>query len=148
MNIGWITLHVFIKGGKAMEETPMKVEKAFTIIGKKLEKEYKKFGFKYLKKSKLLKKTTKKYDYLIFFSSFFEYVPNTLLELHVVLLVNEKMSLKNNAIKEVFRFHLWEAGNHYNIINELLIKQAFLDLREKINKFLIPYIKKLEEGKP
>jgi hypothetical protein len=39
----------------------MEAEKAFAVIGKKLEKEYKKLGFKYSKKNKFLKKSTKKF---------------------------------------------------------------------------------------
>jgi hypothetical protein len=73
----------------------MKAEKAFTVIGKKLEKEYKKHGFRYSKKYKFLKKTTKKFGYYIFFSSFFENITDTYTELHVVLMVNDKTSLKN-----------------------------------------------------
>jgi hypothetical protein len=52
-------------------KTIMKAEKAFTIIGKRLEKEYKKIGFKYSNRNKFLKKRTKRFDYHIFFSSFF-----------------------------------------------------------------------------
>jgi hypothetical protein len=48
----------------------MKAEKAFTIIGKKLEKEYKKLGFKYSRKNKYVKKATKSLT-IIYFSHCF-----------------------------------------------------------------------------
>jgi hypothetical protein len=124
----------------------MKAEKTFTAIGKKLEKEYKKIGFKYSKKKKFLKKTAKKFEYYIFFSSFFENIPDTYIGLHVVLLINDRMLLKANinSRSELFRMNLWEMGNHYNIANKTLLNNTFIDLKEKIEKYLIPQIKKLE----
>jgi hypothetical protein len=124
----------------------MKAEKAFTVIGKKLEKEYKKIGFKYLKKNKFLKKTTKKFDNYIFFSSFFENIPNTYIGLQVDLLINDRMLLKTNinSTSELFHINLWELDNHYNIANETLLNNTFLDLKNKIDKYLTPQITKLE----
>jgi hypothetical protein len=124
----------------------MKAKKAFTVIGKKLEKEYKKYGFRYSKKYQFLKKTTKKLNYHIFFSSFFGTITDTYTELHVVLVVNDKMVLKTNinAKSEIFRVDLWETGNHYNIANETLINNVFTDLKKKIDEHLIPQVKKLE----
>jgi hypothetical protein len=124
----------------------MKVEKAFTIIGKKLEKEYKNLGFKYSKKNKFLRKRTKKFDYYIFFSFFYETIPNTYIELHVVLLINDRMLLKANinSRSELFHMNLWEIGNHYNIANKTLLNNTFINLKDKIDKYLTPQIKKLE----
>jgi hypothetical protein len=125
----------------------MKAEKAFMATGKKLEKEYKRFGFKYLKKYKFLKKRTKNFDYYIFFSSSFEHMPDTYTELRVTLMINDRTLLKTNihADSEVFRMDLWEMGNHYNIVNETLLNDTFVDLRNKIEDYLIPQIRKLEE---
>ncbi|MDR0452262.1 MAG: hypothetical protein LBH15_04400, partial [Treponema sp.] len=124
----------------------IKTEKAFTLIGKKLEKEYKKLGFKYSRKNKFLKKSTKKFDYYIFFSLFFENIPGEYLELHVTLMIADRALLKTNKYLncEVFRMNLWEMDNHYNIANEALINDTFIDLNNKINEYLIPHIKRLE----
>ncbi|MDR1149524.1 MAG: hypothetical protein LBK66_12930 [Spirochaetaceae bacterium] len=124
----------------------MKAEKAFTVIGKKLEKEYKKLGFKYSKKNKFLKKRTNKFDYYIFFSSFFENIPNTYIGLHIALLINDRVLLRANinSRSELFRMNLWEIGNHYNIANKTLLNNTFIDLKDKIDKYLTPQIKKLE----
>jgi hypothetical protein len=128
-------------------EPAVKTKKAFALIGKKLEKVFKKYGFKYAKKYKHLKKTTKKYDYYIFFSSFFECIPDACIELHVVLLINEKVLLKNhrNVTCQVFSMNLWDTGSHYNIANETLINEVFADLKKKVEDNLIPYIKRLAE---
>jgi hypothetical protein len=124
----------------------MKAEKAFTVIGKKLEKEYKNIGFKYLKKYKFLRKRTKKFDYYIFFSSVFEYIPDTYTELQVTLMINNRTLLKTNinADIEVIRVNLWEIDGPYNIANETLINNAFIDLKNKIENYLLPHIKGLE----
>jgi hypothetical protein len=124
----------------------MKSERSFTLIGKKLEKEYKRLGFKYLKKYMFLKKKTRKFEYYIFFSSFYEHIPDTCIELRVTLLINDRALVKNNIFvnKELFRMNLWEMGNHYNIANETLLNNTFIDLKNKIEKYLIPQIKKLE----
>jgi hypothetical protein len=124
----------------------MKPEKAFTIIGKKLEKEYKSLGFKYFKKCKFLRKRTKKLEYYIFFSLFFEHIPDTYTELRVTLMINDRTLLKKNiyANCEVFRMDLWEMGSNYNIANETLINDTFMDLRNKIEAYLLPPIKRLE----
>jgi hypothetical protein len=129
-----------------MGETIMKSENAFTIIGKKLEKEYKKLGFRYLKKSMFLRKRTKKFDYYILFSPHFEYIPDTYIELQVTLMINDRTLLKTNinANSEVFRMDLWEMDGHYNIANETLIDSVFINLRNKIENYLIPHIKRLE----
>jgi hypothetical protein len=123
----------------------MKAEKAFTVIGKKLEKEYKKIGFKYSKKNKFLRKRTKKFDYYIFFSFFYENIPDTYIELHVDLLINDRMLLKTNinSRSELFYINLWEKGNHYNIADETLLNNTFVDLKDKIDKYLTPQITKL-----
>jgi hypothetical protein len=125
----------------------VKAEKAFTVIGKKLEKEYKHLGFKYFKKRKFLKKRTKKFEYYIFFSSFFEYIPNTYTELQVTLVVHNRIVLKNNiyANSEVFCIDLCKMGSHYNIANKILINDTFIDLRKKIEDYLLPHIKQLEK---
>ncbi|MDR0684269.1 MAG: hypothetical protein LBF83_03990 [Spirochaetaceae bacterium] len=125
----------------------MKTEKAFTLIGKKLEKEHKKLGFKYSKKYRFLKKTTKKYDYYIFFSPFFEHIPAICIELRVTLIINNRTLLKTNinAHGELFRMDLWEMGNHYNIADKTLVDNVYMDLKNKIETYLIPQIKKLEE---
>jgi hypothetical protein len=125
----------------------MKAEKAFTIIGKKLEKEYKRLGFKYLKKYKFLRKRTKNFDYYIFFSPFFKYIhPMPMQKLRVTLMINDRSLLKTNinAHCEIFRMDLWEMGNHYNIANETLLDDVFIDLRNKIKGYLLSQIKKLE----
>jgi hypothetical protein len=126
----------------------MKAKKTFTVIGKKLEKEYKKLGFKYSRKNMYLKKTTRKFDYYIFFSSFFENVHDTYIELRVTLLINDRVLLKINKYSnsQLFNMNLWEMGNHYNIANETLLNDAFIDLKNKVGKYLIPCIKKLEGG--
>jgi hypothetical protein len=124
----------------------MKAKKAFTVIGRKLEKEYKSLGFKYLKKYMFLKKKTRRFEYYIFFSSFFAYIPDTCIELRVTLMINDRALVKNNIIanKELFRIDLWEKGNHYNIANETLLNNAFADLKNKIEDYLLPRIKRLE----
>jgi hypothetical protein len=121
----------------------MKVEKAFSIIGKKLEKEYKSLGFKYLKKNKFLKKSTKKYYYYIFFSSFSENMSGKNIELRVVLAIADRTVLRINKYLhcELFFMDLWKTGNHYNIANETLINVTFMDLKNKIEKYLIPHMK-------
>jgi hypothetical protein len=128
----------------------MKAERAFTLIGKKLEKEYKKTGFKYSKKYMFLKRTTKRYVYYIFFSQFFEYIPDTYIELHVILVIHDRILLKinKNANSEVFYIDLWKKENHYNIANKTLIDNVFMDLKNKVETYLIPQIKKLEEETP
>jgi hypothetical protein len=124
----------------------MKAKKAFTVIGRKLEKEYKGLGFKYLKKYKFLRKRTKGFDYYIFFSLFFEHICDTYTELRVTLMINDRTLLKKNinADSEVVRIDLWEMGSHYNIANETLINDGFMDLRNKIEDYLLPRIKRLE----
>lgn len=126
----------------------MKAEKAFAIIGKKLKTEYKKLGFKYSKKYRYVRKRTKKYDYFVFFSSFFEYRPDTYLELRVTLSINDRTLLKTDiyAKSELFCINLWDMGSHYNIANETLLNNAFIDLKNKIAEYLIPQIRKLEGG--
>jgi hypothetical protein len=126
----------------------MRSKKAFTRIGKKLEKEYEKLGFRYSKKYRYLRKRTKKFDYFIFFSHFFDYIPDTYIELCVTLCINDRPLLKNNiyAHSELFSMNLWDMGNHYNIANEALINDTFTDLKTKIAEYLIPQIRKLEEG--
>jgi hypothetical protein len=52
---------------KVVVKTIMKVEKPFMVIGKKPEKEHKKFGFKYSKKYKFLRKRTKRFDLGVWF---------------------------------------------------------------------------------
>jgi hypothetical protein len=128
-------------------KTIMKAEKAFLVIGRKLEKEYKRLGFKYSRKYKLLRKRTKKFEYYIFFSSFFEYIPGTCTELRVDLIINDRILLKTNIYADIELLHikLWEMGSHYNIANETLIHKAFVDLKDKIGTCLIPQIKRLEE---
>jgi hypothetical protein len=128
----------------------MKAEKAFTVIGKKLEKEYKRLGFKYLKKYKFLMKRTKKFDYYIFFSPCFVNISGACIELRVTLLINDRTLLKTNinADSEVFRMDLWEMGNHYTIVNGTLLDGAFIDLRNKIEGYLLSHIKILEAYRP
>jgi hypothetical protein len=79
---------------------------------------------------------------------FYENIPDTLIGLRVVLLVNDRTLLEINKYShsELFYIDLWETGNHYNIANETLLNNAFIDLKNKIGKYLIPYIKKLEGG--
>jgi hypothetical protein len=127
----------------------MKAKKAFTLIGRKLEKEYKKAGFKYSKRKLFLQKRTRKYDYFIFFSQFFESMPDTCIELHVTLMIHDRTLLKNNinSNSQLFHMNLWEMGNHYNIANKELIQRVFMDLKNKIETYLIPQIKKFEEEK-
>jgi hypothetical protein len=124
----------------------MKVEKPFTVIGKKLEKEYKKLGFKYSEKNKFLKKRTKRFEYYILFSRFFECIPNIYTELRITLVITDRTLLKNNinANIEVVCMDLWEMGNHYNMANETLLNNVFIDLRKKIEEYLIPQLEKLE----
>jgi hypothetical protein len=124
----------------------MKVEKSLTVIGKKLEKEYKKLGFKYSKKGRLLKKTTKKFGYYVCLPLFPENISGEYIELRVVLMIIDRVILKiNKYLKcELFCMDLWEMGNHYNIANETLLNNTFIDLKNKINKYLIPHIKRLE----
>jgi hypothetical protein len=131
---------------QAYGKTIMKVEKALTVIGKKLEKEYTRLGFKYLKKYKFLMKRTKKFDYYIFFSPYFANISGTCIELRVTLLINDRTLLKTNinANSEVFRMDLWEMGNHYNIVNGTLLDDAFIDLQNKIEGYLLSHIKILE----
>lgn len=126
----------------------MKTEKVLTLIGKKLQKEYNKYGFKYSKKYKYLKKTTKKFEYYVFFSSFFGNTPDTCIELHVILMINDRVLLEinRNSNIQLFCVDLWETGSHYNITNETLINETFIDLRNKIDDYLIPHIKTLEGG--
>jgi hypothetical protein len=128
----------------------MKTEKAFALIGKKLEKEFKRFRFKYSKKNNYLKKLSKKYDYYIFFASFFENISDTNIELHVTLMIYDRILLKTNKYSnsQLFNMNLWEMGNHYNISNETLLFNVFMDLKNKIEDYLIPQIKKLEEKIP
>jgi hypothetical protein len=129
-----------------MERIIMKTEKAFLVIGKKLEKEYKKFGFKYSKQNNFIRKRTKKFDYFVFFSHFSEYTHDTCIELHVDLIINDRILLKTNinASSELLHMNLWKMGNHYNIANEELIQSIFIDLRNKIETYLMPQIKTLE----
>lgn len=128
----------------------MKTKKAFTLISKKLEKEYKRIGFKYLRKYNFIRKRTRRFDYFIFFSLPSGYISETYMELRVTLIINNRTLLKTNiyANSELFRMDLWEMGNHYNIANETLINNTFVDLKNKIDTYLIPYIKKLELGLP
>jgi hypothetical protein len=128
----------------------MKAEKAFTVIGMKLEKAYKRLGFIYSKKYKFLRKRTKKFDYYIFFSSFFKHIPDIYTELRVTLLINDRTLLKTNinADGEVFRMDLWERGNHYNIVNGTLLDDAFINLQNKIEGYLLSHIKILEPCRP
>jgi hypothetical protein len=51
-----------------------------------------------------------------------------------------------NARSELFRINLWEMGNHYNIANETLLNNTFIDLKNKTEKYLIPPIIKLENA--
>jgi hypothetical protein len=127
----------------------MKAEKAFSAIGKKLERELKRRGFRYSKKYMFLKKTTRKFDYYIFFSQFFEYIPDFYIELRVILAIHDRMALKTskNSNSQIFHMNLWEMGNRYNIANETLIHSAFTDLKNKIESYLMPQIGKLEEVK-
>jgi hypothetical protein len=39
---------------------------------------------------------------------------------------------------------LWKMGNHYNIANEKLLNDTFIDLKNKIEEYLIPHLKRLE----
>jgi hypothetical protein len=125
----------------------MEAKKAFALIGKKLEKEYKRLGFKYSKRKLFLQKRTRKYDYFIFFSQFFESIPDLNIELYVSLIINDRALIKSNiyANCEVFHMNLWKAGNRYNIAGKALIDNVFMDLKNKIEINLIPQIKKLEE---
>jgi hypothetical protein len=131
---------------QAYGKTIMKAEKAFIVIGKKLEKEYKSLGFKYVKKNKFLRKRTKKFEYYIFFSSFFDYIPDTYTELQVTLMINDRTLSKTNinADSEVIRVNLWEIGGSYNIANKTLINDTFIDLKNKIEDYLLSHIKRLE----
>jgi hypothetical protein len=124
----------------------LEVKKAFTIIGKKLEKEYKKLGFKYSRNFMYLTKSTEKFVYHIFFSSFSKDTPSTYIELHVTLSINDKALLKTYSDSRVFCMDLWETGNHYIIENEKLINNAFMDLRNKVESYLMPQIERLEVG--
>jgi hypothetical protein len=125
----------------------MKTGKAFMIIGKKLEKEYKKLGFKYSKGNNWLKKSTKRFDYYVFLSSFSESIPDKYIELYVVLFINDKILLNNNRNINniIILIDLWKMGNHYNIANETLSNDVYMDLKNKIEIYLLPFIKKLEE---
>jgi hypothetical protein len=124
----------------------MKAKKAFTAIGKKLEKEYKSLGFKYLKKYMFLKKKTKNFEYYIFFLPFLEHISDTITELGVTVMIHDRALLKKNiyANSEIIRVDLWETGGQYNIANEALINDAFVDLRNKIEDCLLPHVKRLE----
>jgi hypothetical protein len=129
------------------KETIMTAKNALAVIGKKLEKEYKRLGFSYSKKYKLLKKRTKKYDYYVFFSSFLKYTPDAFMELHVDLLIIDRIVLKTNinANSELFHINLWDMGNHYNIANKTLAHMVCMDLKTKIETCLMPQMQKLEE---
>jgi hypothetical protein len=83
-----------------------------------------------------------------FLSLFFENVPDTYIELHITLLINDRVLLKINKYSnsQLFYMNLWKMGNHYNIVNETSLNDAFIDLKNKIGEYLIPYIKKLEGG--
>jgi hypothetical protein len=124
----------------------MKAKKAFAVIGNKLEKEYKSLGFKYFKTIQCLRKRTKKFDYYILFSPFLENLPDTFTELWVTIIIHDRSLLKKNiyANSEIIRIDLWETGGHYNIADEILINGAFIDLRNKIENYLLPQIKDLE----
>ncbi|MDR1211646.1 MAG: hypothetical protein LBK40_05380 [Spirochaetaceae bacterium] len=124
----------------------MKAEKAFTVIGRKLEKEYKGLGFKYFKTIQFLRKRTKKFDYYILFSPFLENLPDTFTGLWVTVMIQDRILLKKNiyANSEIVRMDLWKMGGQYNIANETLINDAFIDLKNKIEDYLLPYIKRLE----
>jgi hypothetical protein len=124
----------------------MKTEKVFSVIGKKLEKEYRKLGFRYSKKEMYLKKTTKKYVYHIFFSRFFNDTPDKYTELHVILMADDKLLLGTHLKSEVFYLDLWKMGIHYIIADETLINEVFIDLNKKIKEYLLPQIKKLENS--
>jgi hypothetical protein len=121
-------------------------KKVFSIIGKKMEKEYKEFGFKYSKNFIYLTKSTEKFVYHIFFSSFSKDTPSTHIELHVTLTINDKILLQTQSDSRVFCMDLWETGSHYIIENEKMINNVFMDLRDKIKTYFIPQLKTLEEG--
>jgi hypothetical protein len=76
-------------------------------------------------------------------------MPGNYIELHVVLTIIDRTLLQINKYLHcgLFSIDLWKTGNHYNIANEALINNAFTDLKNKIEKYLIPHIKRLEEGK-
>ena len=116
----------------------MEAKKAFTVIGKKLEKEYKKLGFKYSKNNMYLIKSTKKFVYHIFFSNFSKDIPTTYVQLHVALTIDDKTILNTYSDSKVFSIDLWEMGSRYIIENETMINNVFMDLRNKIETYLIP----------
>jgi hypothetical protein len=124
----------------------MTAKNALAVIGKKLEKEYKRIGFKYSKRNRFLKKITKKYEYYILFSSFPENISDACINLHVVLAINDRTLLKINKYltSKLFCMDLWEMGNHYSITNETSIDTACTDLRNKIEDYLVSQIKILE----
>jgi hypothetical protein len=128
--------------------TIMTAKNALAVIGKKLEKEYKRIGFKYSKKNMFLKKRTRKYDYYVFFSRFFEHMPGRIIELHIIFIIHDRALMKGNinSNSEVFHLDLWETGNQYSMANETLADNAFMDLKNKIDDYLLPQTKKLEEG--
>jgi hypothetical protein len=125
----------------------MTAKNELAVIGKKLEKEYKGIGFKYSKKNMFLKKRTRKYDYYIFFSRFFENTPGRITELRIIFIIHDRALMKNNIYSnsEVYHMDLWETGNHYSMENKTLADNTFMDLKNKTEYYLIPHIKRLEE---
>jgi hypothetical protein len=128
----------------------MNTEKAFMVIGKKLEKEYENLGFKYFKNIQFLRKRTKKFYYYIFFSPFLDRMPDTFTELWVTLMIHDRVLMRKNIYtnSNVVHMDLWEMGGPYNIANERLINDILIDLRNKIDSYLIPHIKRLEKCTP
>jgi hypothetical protein len=103
-------------------------------------------GFKYSRKNMFLKKRTRKYDYYIFLSRFFENTPGPIIELRIIFIIHDRalMKVNINANSEVFHMDLWEMGNRYDMANETLADNAFMDLKNKIENYLVPHIQRLE----
>jgi hypothetical protein len=125
----------------------MKANEAFEIIGHKLENDYGDLKFKYSKSRKLLKKSTKRFNYCVCFSSFAENIPDKDVGLSVDFFIQDKTltSARSNVNDHLFFISLWELGNYYNVATVELLNNVYIDLKSKIEKYLMPFIEKLEE---
>ncbi|MHC6202755.1 hypothetical protein ACYULU_06135 [Breznakiellaceae bacterium SP9] len=121
----------------------MKANDAFEIIGNRLENDYIALTFKYSKSNKSVKKSTKRFSYNIFMSSFSGNIPDKELGLDVAFTILDKTLIDTNP--QLFYIDLWNRGNYYNVATEPLLNTVYIDLKIKIEKYLIPFIEKLEE---
>ena len=116
----------------------MKASEAMQILGLKLEEKYNDLGFKYKKSNRSLTKNSKKFIYMIVFSSFSGNTKDDI-SIEVAYIVNERYgdgqilyhSLRNDRI-------------YLNIANEEKIEETFPVVCEWMEKILIPKIVELE----